>query len=605
MPRAAHMMRGARVNRSVLTLCLALALLGQRAALAEPEEAPKPPGLFLQAKEAIARETHILAAKLFWQYLASTKAGEEKYESAQFYLGRALQELGFVHASVEYYFQVANNRRTPELLPRTIKFLEEISLAHPFDEDLVIRDLIGDTDFGDLSGELADFIYYWQGITNLRRGLHAWASERFDKIDRKGYYYFSSLYVSIIRLLDRGSPEVKKEAVTSFAYLFGSLDLGAALEALRRRGEGDSKLVYSIKALLDEDNTIKIHFDKLPSGWEVELAILGMARIAGETRSLLKRAKNTDQEALVMPLSYLVQVAGSPIYLQSVPFEDRAEAIKAVASRYEAVRRIRGQALHALGRLLYEQKRYIAAYETLGKIPRNTELVSEILLERAWAKFKAGDPHRAMGLLYALDAPVFRTLFAPEKFTLRGLIYKQFCHFRAAKLAARRFKESYTETVEKVRNGVPITEIEIIRKASVRHGQTRKLFLFLRSLKREQEAIGKYDEWDQVGLSRHLQELYKQKMAQITDDLNRSLEESAAHVAEDLLKAEEQVNLLEYEVGQAIFQRVSDAAGQARVRKLAAKIPLYSSRIYYPFVGEYWTKELPFYKFNISDRCVE
>jgi len=563
------------------------------------------PNLFVRAKDSFNHGDHEEAASLCWKYISESEPSDEKYESAQFFLARSMQELKIFHGAVEYYFQVANNRRNPELLSRTIKALEAINLAHPFDEGLIIRDLIGDTDFGDLHGELSDFIHYWQGVTNLRRGLGAWASERLSKINRRGYYFFSSLYLASIRLLHPATDADKREAVTSFAGLFGGLDLGAALEAMRRRGEGDTKLVYAIKALINDDNTINVSFSKLPKGWEVELAVLGLARTVAETRALLVRAKNTDPDSLVMPLSYLVQIAGMPIYRQSIRFEERAAAVKAVADKYDAVRRVRGKALHALARLLYEQRRYVAAYVTLGKIPRGTERVSEILLERAWSKFKAGDHHRAMGLLYALDAPVFRSLFAPEKFILRGLIYKRFCHFRAAKMAVRRFKKTYGKTMLRIRQGVPIAKIEQIKKAAQRRGQSKKLFRFLLSLRQEQAAHQKIELWHKGGLSRHLGGLYKQKIIQIKEDLKRAMAVSAKEIAQELLKAEEQVNLLEYEVGQAIFQRVSDAAAKGQARKRAAKIPLSSRRIYYPFVGEYWTGELPYYKFNIEDRCVD
>lgn len=139
--------------------------------------------------------------------------------------------------------------------------------------------------------------------------------------------------------------------------------------------------------------------------------------------------------------------------------------------------------------------------------------------------------------------------------------------------------------------------------------QSRKLFLFLRSLKRERIALNEHrdpEEWGgRHGLRRHLRRLYKQKILQIRDDLKRSLESSAAEVAEEMLRAEEQVNLLEYEVGQAIFERVSEASTSGIMRKRAAKVPISSSRVYYRFGGEYWTDELPHYKFNIDDRCVD
>ena len=94
------------------------------------------------------------------------------------------------------------------------------------------------------------------------------------------------------------------------------------------------------------------------------------------------------------------------------------------------------------------------------------------------------------------------------------------------------------------------------------------------------------------------------KTKQVKDELDRSLDKSTREVAEEMLRAEEQANLLEYEVGQAIFQRLGETSG-ASVRKFTPSVPYSSKRVYYPFDGEYWTEELPYYKFNIEDRCIE
>jgi hypothetical protein len=613
--------RGRILARAIAAPVVCLLLLSSHPsrspAAPSPAAAPAPaaPGapseatevhVFQLAKDAFTQGNYKESAAGCFEYMNKSQAAAEKYESAQFYLASALEKLGFYHAAVEYYFQVANTRRMPELLPRALRVLEQIALTRPFDEPLIIRDLLGDTDFGDLPPELADFVYYHQGVDNLSRGLDAWSSERFSKISRRGYYFFTALYTASIRLLRSGSPDSKKEAVTSFANLFGSLDLGAALEAIRRRGEGDTKLAYAIKALVNEDNEIDVRPEKLPKDYEEELAMLGLARVAAETGVLLERAKTTDEEVLGLPISYSVSIGGMPIYTRGIRFEERTPAIKAVASRMSAVRAIQGKALHSLARLLYEQKQFAATYATLGKIPKNTELGSEILLERAWAKYKSGDPHRAMGLVYALDAPVYRTLFAPEKFLLRGLIYRRFCHFRSAKLAARQFRIVYGKSLREIRAGKPESKIETIREAAKRRVQSRKLYLFQRSLENELDAIDNHEKlWGPVGLQKALVKLYRQKLKQVSTDLERSLEASAREVAEEMLQSEEQVNLLEYEIGQAIFQRVGEAVGTTSVKKQAAKVPYAAGRVYYRFDDEYWTDELPHYKFNIEDRCVE
>ncbi len=561
---------------------------------------------FALAKDSFGRGNYVEAATLCWKYISKNKPGAEKYESAQFFLANSLEKLGLYHGAVEFYFQVASNRRTPELLPRAIKALEAISLERPIDKGLILRDLIGDTDFGILPDGLTDFVYYWQGMTNLERGLDDWASERFSLIGRVGYYYFTALYVATIRLLSPGGKKSKLSALESFARLFGGLELGSALEALRRRGEADSKLAYSLKSLINDDNDINVRYSKLPKGWEVELALLGLARISAETKALVSRAKFTDEESLGIPLSYQVRIGGLPVFARSLSFEERGPAIKAVAQRVEAVRKIQGKSLHSLARLLYEQKQFAAAYNTLGMIPRKTELSSEILLERAWSKYKAGDPHRAMGLLYALDAPVYRKLFAPEKYLLRGMIYRRFCHFRAAKLAARKFRIKFGKTVRDIRKGKPLARIKRVRNAALRRVQSRSTHLFNRSLRQEYKALDDWEgDWKKGGLFKHLRRLYKKKRAQVKEELFTAQEISTREVAEEMLDAEEQVNLLEYEVGQAIFQRVGESASATHVRKHASKVPISSERTYYVFSGEYWTDELPHYKFNIEDRCVE
>ena len=97
--------------------------------------------LFAQAKDAFGRNEYLQTVSLCWRYLQSAKPGAGKVESAQFFLAAALEKLGYNHGAVEYYFQVANARQNPELLPRALRALEAISLEKPFDERLVRVDV--------------------------------------------------------------------------------------------------------------------------------------------------------------------------------------------------------------------------------------------------------------------------------------------------------------------------------------------------------------------------------------------------------------------------------------------------------------------------------
>jgi hypothetical protein len=107
------------------------------------------------------------------------------------------------------------------------------------------------------------------------------------------------------------------------------------------------------------------------------------------------------------------------------------------------------------------------------------------------------------------------------------------------------------------------------------------------------------------GLHDHLKKVYDSLELQAGRALGLALKSGGREVAEGLLEAEEQANLLEYEVGVAIFRRVSDVSGRALTRAPAEKVPRGGPKTYYKFDGEFWTDELPDMRFLIQDRCAE
>lgn len=575
---------------------------------AEPVKAEKPPVKpvsIAPAKEALANGEYHKAVARAWKSLKTAKPGGEAEEQARYVVGAGLEHSGFDYAAAYYYHLVAISRQAPELLPHAIRGLERIVRRLPAEDPALLVDLLGGSELGSLPAELADFVYYWQGLFNLRQGLDRWANERFARVSRAGYYAFATLYANSVRLLAPGNDKAHRLAVECFARRFGPTELHSALESLRRRGESDSRLLLTLKALIDEDGKVQVRYEALPKGWRIELAMLGFARVAAESGVLLQRSKETDEEELGRLFSYRVEIGGIPIYTRAPRFEDRAPLIKAVAKNSDDVRRIRGMALHSLGRLLFERKRFAAAYDTLGQIPSGTEPPADVLLERAWSKFKAGDPHRAMGLVFALDAPAFRDLFAPERYVLRGLIFRRFCHYRAARLAARRFFADYGKALARLRAGRPVAKIAQVRRAVLARGRGSELYRFVLRAERERSRIdqAQFKDWPKSA-RKHISSIYGRKLRVLKRELERVVDARSKIVAEEMLAVEEQANLLEYEVGQAIFQRLNDS-GSWRGRRKAPKVPVSSRRTYYRFDGEYWTDELPSYKFNIDDRCVK
>ena len=85
---------------------------------------------------------------------------------------------------------------------------------------------------------------------------------------------------------------------------------------------------------------------------------------------------------------------------------------------------------------------------------------------------------------------------------------------------------------------------------------------------------------------------------------NIEFEKSSDRAALDLLEIEEQVNLLDYELGLDIFKRLK-AEGAKRTVEEPLLIPYDSANVYYEFDSEFWNDELHSYKYFINSRCFE
>ena len=127
---------------------------------------------------------------------------------------------------------------------------------------------------------------------------------------------------------------------------------------------------------------------------------------------------------------------------------------------------------------------------------------------------------------------------------------------------------------------------------------------FLRTLQWEREEIEAYDsKWEDVELDAHLRRLYDLEIREQARLWRIEFDESADEKALDLLEAEEQVGLLDYEIGLDIFKRLKiGRSSQLPAAKLV--VPYDSRNVYYEFDGEYWNDELHSYKYFIESRCL-
>jgi hypothetical protein len=222
---------------------------------------------------------------------------------------------------------------------------------------------------------------------------------------------------------------------------------------------------------------------------------------------------------------------------------------------------------------------------------------AENLLERAWAHYRLGHAEKAMGLLYAFEAPRFKDCFAPEYYILKSFIYKDVCHYQRALAVVQEFKRHYSESLDNIyRRGKASTDHDLLL---VLLGKRRinKLWQFLQLLEKEKEACKAIVD---APLSEYLAKMYDLEIAKIGESVRTEIEKEYEDMANELLTYEEQAHLLEYEIGLDMSQRVHDYHyGDDTGEQTEAKPRV----VVYPFQGEFWNDELVNYEVTLPDKC--
>lgn len=264
----------------------------------------------------------------------------------------------------------------------------------------------------------------------------------------------------------------------------------------------------------------------------------------------------------------------------------------------------RNEALLAAARLRYEKKDYQGALNAYAKVqlPSLDPGQATLYLEEAWTRYNLGQIHAAMGILTTLDAPSFRDEFLPDKYLLRAMIFRDLCHYLPAKRAAKELTRKFAESLEAIREREDLTQDQRMRRAAASHGATRRAAEFYQSLQLEGEHLGRFAGSFGDRLYGHLNRLYVLAVAEAERVYGASLRESVREEADNLVRAAEQVRLMDYEIGLKLYERIRRGA---RLTEETPEPPLSRDEVAFRFDGEYWNDELRSYRVSLKSRCIQ
>jgi hypothetical protein len=260
---------------------------------------------------------------------------------------------------------------------------------------------------------------------------------------------------------------------------------------------------------------------------------------------------------------------------------------------------VRNLASLALARLLYERKNYEEAWALYAQVRLPLVEQDVVLLEWAWDRIASEDYQRSLGMVVGLGAPIYRRLFAPERDLIRAMALRRLCQYRAAHLAVRDFHEHYGALVRKARDREGLRDDPQIEQWAA-WGTRLAPWARMRTRLRTEKAMAAH-----VGdrrLAKHLQALYGQRLAYTEETLKRGLRGAIDSVADELLRVDEQMSLIDYEIGAGLMKPGGNRASHLTAR--SGELPYGSDQVFYRFDGEYWSDELGDFAVISDDRCL-
>ncbi len=295
---------------------------------------------------------------------------------------------------------------------------------------------------------------------------------------------------------------------------------------------------------------------------------------------------------------YLYQKALLALYRDQLT--EATVLLRQILRSDKAMRQLKDEARKTLARLLYEQQKFEEADFMYAQIRRSILQQAENLLERAWAEYRLGNLEKAMGLLYAFEAPSFRDAFKPEYFILKSFIYKDVCHYDKALTVIEEFKSRYGVALDMIYSRQAAGNNHALMLYLLNKKQIQRTWQFLELLEREKAAC---DRFKDKNLRSYLEKLYDLQIQQSRNRLRQQIESEYEKLANNLLQYEENAHLMEYEIGLDMYKRVYEAHYREDAQK--QKTSDSTKRAVFPFQGEFWNDELADYQVTLPNKCQE
>jgi len=285
------------------------------------------------------------------------------------------------------------------------------------------------------------------------------------------------------------------------------------------------------------------------------------------------------------------------LFIQKNENEKAIDILENILNSKNVSKSIKTKSQITLARLYYGQKKYNQADKLYKKIAKYHPEQSRFLLERAWTQFHMGYLDTALGLIIALNAPEFKDQITPEYFLLKSLIYKNVCNYKSALDIVEEFQDQYKDILSSLKNrhklANHIPALKLLSNKKIISDQLKILEQLEFENKMTKTLTNK-------SISKDLSSKYQVLINKHINLIKKKADQAYISLANQLFTYEENMRLMNYEIGLDMYQRVKQVAGKS---KKTLSENHYDNPVIYSFINEYWNDELDNLRVSLIDQC--
>lgn len=280
-------------------------------------------------------------------------------------------------------------------------------------------------------------------------------------------------------------------------------------------------------------------------------------------------------------------------------FDNSLKIFQGLMDNEKASDFLRKKAKRQVARLIFEKGEFQKSFEMLKSLQFEQDDRGAILLERAWAKYYMKHYSKALGLLTALDTPLFAQSRTPEMDILKMLIYKELCHYDEVFKVKKAFDVKYKTALDNIKKREVLTANNELMQLALMKPNLKNYSMFIGGLRRDFQW---FNQWAASGdFLTDIRARVNLKDKQLQDVIALKLNDQIRKTANEMLDWNEQVSFLDYQT-KVDSLRLKRSDKELNYRPEA--IPLITfDHLYWLYKGEMWLDELENLRVLVESKC--